>query len=307
MEISKILAEIFYCVIGVIFIFTGLKALQDHGLKERWRTAAFWFILAFTFIAGPYIPYWITGVCVLAIPVLTATGSVKQSKSDVASPETTRKHADKLGYKVFIPALCLAVAAVVAATLFPSLGANNAIGISAVVAVIAVFIVTKAPAKALITDGSRLMDNVGSTSILPQLLAALGALFTAAGVGDVIAKGVSAVVPDGSHFIAVVVYCLGMALFTIIMGNGFAAFSVITVGIGIPFLIMQGANPVVVGALGLTAGYCGTLVTPMAANFNIMPAALLETRSKYTIIKSQLPVAVVMMGVHIALMYFLAF
>ena len=98
-----------------------------------------------------------------------------------------------------------------------------------------------------------------------------------------------------------------MALFTIIMGNGFAAFSVITVGIGIPFLIMQGANPVVVGALGLTAGYCGTLCTPMAANFNIMPAALLEVRNKYAIIKSQVPVAIFMLIVHVFLMYFFAF
>ena len=91
------------------------------------------------------------------------------------------------------------------------------------------------------------------------------------------------------------------------MGNGFAAFSVITVGIGIPFLITQGANPVVVGALGLTAGYCGTLCTPMAANFNIMPAALLEVRNKYAIIKSQVPVAIFMLIVHVLLMYFFAF
>ena len=109
---------------------------------------------------------------------------------------------------------------------------------------------------------------------MPQLLAALGVLFTACGVGDVISKGVASIIPDGNRFIAVAVYCVGMALFTIIMGNGFAAFSVITVGIGIPFLIMQGANPVVVGAMGLTVGYCGTLLTPMAANFNIRPAAL---------------------------------
>ena len=70
---------------------------------------------------------------------------------------------------------------------------------------------------------------------------------------------------------------------------------------------MQGANPVVVGALGLTAGYCGTLMTPMAANFNIMPAALLETKSKYAIIISQLPVALIMLAIHIILMYVLAF
>lgn len=106
---------------------------------------------------------------------------------------------------------------------------------------------------------------------------------------------------------ASLIYCVAMALFTIIMGNGFAAFSVITVGIGIPFLITQGANPVVVGALGLTAGYCGTLCTPMAANFNIMPAALLEVRNKYAIIKSQVPVAIFMLIVHVLLMYFFAF
>ena len=158
-----------------------------------------------------------------------------------------------------------------------------------------------------VTDGTRLVDNVGVTGILPQVLAALGSLFTAAGVGDVIAHGVSAVIPTGNLFAATAVYCVSMALFTMIMGNGFAAFSVITVGIGIPFLIAQGANPVVIGALGLTAGYCGTLMTPMAANFNIVPVALLETKSKYAVIKSQIPVALTMLVIHILLMYFLAF
>ncbi|MCB6314216.1 DUF979 domain-containing protein, partial [Gordonibacter pamelaeae] len=73
------------------------------------------------------------------------------------------------------------------------------------------------------------------------------------------------------------IYCLGMVIFTMIMGNAFAAFSVITLGIGIPFVIAQGGNPVVVGALGMTCGFCGTLLTPMAANFNIVPTAVLET------------------------------
>ena len=151
------------------------------------------------------------------------------------------------------------------------------------------------------------MDNVGVTGILPQLLAALGAVFTAAGVGDVISGAASAVIPAGNLFIAVLVYCAGMALFTAVMGNGFGAFSVITVGIGMPFLIARGGDPAIVGVLGLTAGYCGTLLTPMAANFNIMPAALLEMKNKYGIIKAQLPVAVVMFAIHVALMYFWAF
>lgn len=305
--LSNTVAEIGYVIIGIIFILVGIKALKDKGMKDGIFTALFWFILAFTFIVGPYVPKFIVGICVVLFAVLTALNKVHQSASDVPSPKETRANADKLGYKVFIPAITLAVAAVLIATFWKALGANNAILASAIVALIVAFIITKCKPVYAVKDGSRLMDNVGTVGILPQLLSALGALFTAAGVGTVIASGVQAIIPEGSKFIATAVYCIAMALFTIIMGNGFAAFSVITVGIGIPFLIMQGANPIVVGALGLTAGYCGTLLTPMAANFNIMPAALLETKNKYAIIKSQVPFALTMLVIHIFLMYFLAF
>ena len=304
---STILAEIFYVCIGLVFILVGLKALKDKDAAKRIPTAVFWFILAATFMIGVYIPTWITGLCVVALAVLTGTNSVVQTKNNEATHAEIRANADKYGFKVFIPPVVLAASAVIVATVFSFLGSNNAIGISAIIALIVAMILFKSDFKTPINEGVRLMDNVGAVGMLPQVLAALGALFTAAGVGTVIAAGVSVIIPEGNTFIATAVYCIAMALFTMIMGNGFAAFSVITVGIGIPFLMMQGANPVVVGALGLTAGYCGTLMTPMAANFNIMPAALLETKSKYRIIFCQLPFALVMLLVHILLMYFLAF
>ncbi len=312
MNAGQILAEVFYALIGLIFILVGVKALRDPGAQKKYTTAAFWFVLAFTFICGYWVPKWVVGAAVLVLAVLTGIKGVVQSASDVPDPKVVRERADKLGYKIFIPALSLALSAVVLATLgskVPALSwitANNSICLAGIVALIVVLLMTRANPKYAVVDGTRLMDNVGPTGILPQLLSALGALFTAAGVGDVIAKGVAAVVPENSKLIACAVYCIAMALFTIIMGNGFAAFSVITVGIGIPFLIAKGCNPVVVGALGLTAGYCGTLCTPMAANFNIMPAALLEVKNKYAIIKSQIPVAVCMLVIHIALMYVFA-
>ena len=313
MNAGQILAEVFYTLIGIIFILVGVKALRDPGAQKKYTTAAFWFILAFTFIAGNWIPKWIVGACILAMACLTGIKGVVQSASDVPDPEEVRAQADKFGYKIFIPALSLALSAVILSTLgskVPALSwitANNSICLAGIIALIVVLCMTKASPKYAVIDGTRLMDNVGPTGILPQLLSALGALFTAAGVGTVIANGVSKIVPEGNKLIACIVYCVAMALFTIIMGNGFAAFSVITVGIGIPFLIMQGANPIIVGALGLTAGYCGTLCTPMAANFNIMPAALLEVKDKYAIIKSQIPVALCMLVIHIILMYFFAF
>lgn len=304
---STILAEVFYCIIGAILFLTGLSALKNKKADKNVTTAIFWFILAATFIVGPYVPTWITGACVVGVAVLTGFGLVKPAAVNVPTSEETRANADKYGYKAFIPPIVLALSAVLVATLFADLGANNAIGISAAIALVVAFIIFKPKLSTPIKDGIRLTDNVGTTGILPQVLAALGSLFTAAGVGAVIAAGVGAIIPEGNHFIAIAVYCIGMALFTMIMGNGFAAFAVITVGIGYPFLIAQGPDPVVVGALGLTAGYCGTLMTPMAANFNIMPAALLETKSKYAIIFSQLPVAIIMLVIHILLMYFLAF
>ncbi len=303
---NPILQEIFYIIIGLLFISNGVKAFKDTSVAKHNSTGLFWTIQGVIFIIGPYIPAALIGFMLVVTAVITATGGVVETKNNVPTKEETRANADKIGYKVFIPALILALVSV----LFSALGivsANNSIGVSAIIGVIAVLAITKAPAKSIITEGNRLLDNMGSVAFLPQILSALGALFTAAGVGDVIASGVAAIVPDGAHFIACAIYCIGMALFTMIMGNGFAAFSVITVGVGIPFLISQGANPIVVGAMGLTAGYCGTLMTPMAANFNIMPAALLETKSKYSIIKAQVPLALIMLFIHIVLMYFLAF
>lgn len=149
--------------------------------------------------------------------------------------------------------------------------------------------------------------QVGSSSLLPQLLGALGVVFTAAGVGNIIGSIAGGVVGSGGRVSGVVAYCVGMVLFTMIMGNAFAAFTVITVGVGIPFVIAQGGNPAIVGALGLTAGYCGTLMTPMGANFNIVPASILEIKDKYKIIKTQIPVALSLLLIHIILMLVLAF
>ena len=151
------------------------------------------------------------------------------------------------------------------------------------------------------------MESIGWAAVLPQLLATLGALFAAAGVGNVIAHGVTAVLPAGSHFWVIVAYALGMAVFTMIMGNAFAAFPVLTAGIGIPLIVNHGGNPAVLAAIGMFSGYCGTLMTPMAANFNIVPAALLELPDKNAVIKVQWPTGVMLLGVNIALMSFLVF
>ncbi|MBX9137919.1 MULTISPECIES: DUF979 domain-containing protein [unclassified Clostridium] len=304
--ISNMLLEIFYIIIGIMMLNTAVLTLRDKNHKAKIGTALFWALLGVIFIFGPYIPSVVVGGILVVIAVLTLTKQVKPGTVKALDEKFGEEQAQKLGLKVFIPSLVIALAALAIAQFTPISG-TAAIGVAAVIAVIVTFIITKAKPRVLVEESDRMLQSVGAVSILPQLLAALGALFTAAGVGDVISSGISSVLPQGNIFIGVTAYCIGMAVFTMIMGNAFAAFSVITVGIGIPFVFAQGANVAIAGALALTAGYCGTLLTPMAANFNIMPAALLEIEDKNSIIKHQAPVALLLLAIHIVLMYFLAF
>ncbi|WP_085115608.1 5-oxoproline transporter, DUF979 family subunit [Serratia proteamaculans] len=153
-----------------------------------------------------------------------------------------------------------------------------------------------------------LLDSIGWAFILPQILATLGLLFTTAGVGTAISHLTQEYLAVDNRFIAVAVYAIGMALLTMIMGNAFAAFPIVTAGIGIPILVLQhGGNPAVMAAIGMFSGYCGTLMTPMAANFNIVPAALLELPDKNAVIKAQIPTGVLLLLVNVFLLYFLMF
>jgi len=104
--------------------------------------------------------------------------------------------------------------------------------------------------------------------------------------------------------VAVLAYAGGMAGFTAMMGNAFAAFPVMTLGVGLPFIVQaHGGNPAVMGALGMLCGYCGTLLTPMAANFNLVPVRLLELRDDFAVIRAQVPFALALWGFNTALLY----
>ncbi|MBS4536417.1 DUF979 domain-containing protein [Clostridium sp. D2Q-14] len=301
-----VLLEGIYIIAGLIGIMTAITAFKDEGHPKRIGTTIFWGLLGLIFAVGRYVDPVIIGVLLLFMGVLTATKQVTFGTLKNSTDEFREKKSIEIGNKVFIPALSIAVVAFAIAQ-FTSLGGLVGLGFGSVVATILALATTKTSTKYISHDGSRLLQQVGSASILPQLLAALGALFNAAGVGEVISQGISGIIPEGNILAGVIAYCAGMALFTMIMGNAFAAFAVITAGIGMPFVLSQGANPAIAGVIALVAGYCGTLMTPMAANFNIVPAAVLETKNKNRVIIAQAPVAVTLLVVNIVLMYVLAF
>ena len=305
-QLSNTLLQIFYIMIGLYMGLTMVFTLKDKNHKTRIGTALFWGILSAVFMFGDYIPSQIVGALVIVIAVLSATkqiniGTLKQLDETFATLK-----AEKLGLKIFIPSLSIAIIAMLIAS-FTDFSGTVAIGISSTLTLVLTFVITKAKPKEFLDDSNRMYQSMGSFVILPQLLASLGVLFTAAGVGDKISAIISGVIPTGNVLVGVIAYCVGMAVFTAIMGNAFAAFSVITVGVGLPFVFAQGGDPVVCSVLALTAGYCGTLLTPMAANFNILPAALLELKDKNAVIKAQAPIAIILLVTHIFLMYTLGF
>lgn len=305
-QLSNILLQIFYMMLGLYMGITMIFTLKDKNHKTRIGTALFWGILSVVFMFGDHIPSSVVGAFVIVVAVLSATKQINIGTLKQLDETFTNLKAEKLGLKIFIPSLSIAIIAMLIAS-FTELSGTVAIGISSTLTLILTFIITKATPKEFLEDSNRMYQSMGSFVILPQLLASLGVLFTAAGVGDKISAIISGVIPTGNILAGVIAYCVGMAVFTAIMGNAFAAFSVITVGVGLPFVFAQGGDPVVCSTLALTAGYCGTLLTPMAANFNMLPAALLELKDKNAVIKAQAPIAIILLVVHIGLMYTLGF
>ena len=302
----KLLTQIIYILCGLVSISTGIRGLKNE--KAKIGTFLFWTILGIIFIFGEAIPYKVTGGLLVILAIITVTKQLHIGKFENISSQFKIAQSEKLKNKIFIPAVLIGIAAFLIlqfkigkTAIPPALG----IGGGSLVALLAATIIIKPKFSETNEDTSKLLMQIGATAILPQLLAALGAVFTKAGVGKVIAASISSVVPTGNIFIGIVIYAIGMVIFTMIMGNAFAAFSVITAGIGIPFIIKNGGNPAVIGALGMTAGYCGTLMTPMAANFNIVPASILEIKDKYGIIKVQAPMALLLLVTHIILMLLL--
>lgn len=298
---SKLL-EIIYMLTGFVTIYTGIKNLRDPENPSRIGTAVFWTILGVIISFGRWIPTTVVGLLIIIMCIPAVLKKVKMGNVQKMTVEETKANFEKIGMKVFIPAFVIGAGALVFAV-FTDLGALVGVGFGVLTSAILLIVLLPSNKPAvIINDAERMISTVGPLSMLSMLLACLGSVFTAAGVGETIAKLVSGVIPKGNITVGIIIYALGMMLFTIIMGNAFAAITVMTVGIGAPFVLSYGADPVLIGMLALTCGYCGTLLTPMAANFNMVPVALLDMKRRFTVIRNQFVIALIMITFQIIYM-----
>lgn len=311
---------VFYWVLGILLLAIGGIIVTDGRHPRRFLAGGFWILYALMFLFGEKLPPALLGAGVIVMALIAGFGGVVGASS-AQRPLTQRlASAKRLGNTLFVPALTIPVVTVIGTLLAPHLVFGSAtlpvplldkanatlvsFGIGCVVALAAVCWLTRDTVTQSVKEARRLVDALSWSVVLPQLLGMLGLIFADAGVGHAVAHLSTAYINLDYRLVAVIVYCVGMALFTIVMGNGFAAFPVMTGGVAVPVLIgVFHGNPAPIVAIGMFSGYCGTLLTPMAANYNMVPAALLELPDKYGVIRAQIPTALTLLLINIVLMY----
>ncbi|CAG4905533.1 DUF979 domain-containing protein [Paraburkholderia gardini] len=309
-----------FWLLGIVLLVVGGMIMSDREHPRRFLAGGFWILYALIFLVGDRLPADVVGVLVIAMALIAGFGGVTAAKPKVLSEETRLASARRLGNKLFIPALTIPVVTVIVTLTakyfivggMPLVELKNVtligFGIGCVIALAVACVMTRDTVGQSMKETRRLVDALSWAAVLPQMLGMLGLVFSDAGVGKAVAHLTIAYVNLDYRLVAVAVYCIGMALFTMVMGNGFAAFPVMTGGVGVPILVgVFHGNPAVMVAIGMFSGYCGTLMTPMAANFNMVPAALLELPDKNAVIKVQVPTALVLLVANIFLLNTLMF
>jgi uncharacterized membrane protein len=317
--------EYLFWLIGAFLLITALFNLRER----RYAAGIFWLVLVTPFAFGTQIqeavkagvqwPAQAMGLGVVALGILAARGRLTATVDTPQAQARRQALSEALRNKLFGPALVIPLLTLllfVASKFLPGMDkvmdpkalTLGSLALASLFALGAALWVTHARPMESLGQGRRLLDSLGWAVLLPMVLATLGGVFAATGVGEAIARLVGYVIPVENRMACLLAFSLGMVLFTIIMGNAFAAFPVMMAGIGLPLLIQKhGADPAVLGAIGMLTGYCGTLLTPMAANFNIVPAVLLELKDQYGVIRMQAATAFWLMGVNVLLMAWLCF
>lgn len=312
--------EFLYRLMGILTGAAAVINFRDAQNPNRLPNATFWGLWTISFLLGTYLPDLANAALILGMVAVATIRGVRPTPGESTSLAERAGSARRWGNRLFLPALAVPCVTLLAnatigritiggtALVDPKQVTLVSLGLATIAALIIAMAMLRPPLRAPYTEARRLLDAVGWAAMLPQLLAALGAVFAAAGVGNVVSTLAAGAIPASAPLLAVITYTVGMALLTMLMGNAFAAFPVMMLGIGLPLLVtILHGNPTIIAAIGMLSGFCGTLMTPMAANFNLVPVALLELPDRWAVIRVQVPTALMLLVVNTALLWFLAF
>src|SRR5579883_2431864 len=194
--------EYVYWLMGAWLVLCAIYNLRER----RWSMAAFWAVVGCAFLFGDAIksagavharwPAQLMGIGVIALGLLAASGTMQKQGS---TESERRDSAARLGNKLFLPALTIPLATIVLVFALPHLSWHGvplvdtaqttlvSLGLACLIAALVAVRTTRAPAAQALAEGRRLLDTLGCVALLPMVLATLGSVFAATGVGDAVA------------------------------------------------------------------------------------------------------------------------
>jgi uncharacterized membrane protein len=185
-----------YVLMGLLTAGVAVVSGRDRTNPKRYNNAAFWGLYSITFFFGSLLPDVVNGLIVIAMAAVAGIGKLGPIPAETNTRAEREASSRRWGNRLFIPALAIPIITIVGATFFKAvpIGTTTLIdpkdvtivwlGIGTVGALVIGLLMLRPKLSTPMVEARRLWDSVGWAAVLPQILAALGAMFAAAGVGE---------------------------------------------------------------------------------------------------------------------------
>ena len=197
-----------YWLAGAVLLVVAIMSWRDKSNPRRLTTGLFWGLYGLVFLLGDWTYQLVgdkrtvniaVGGVVVVLALIAGFGGVRLGSYHQRTQEEKTASAKRLGNKLFFPALAIPVVTVIGVLLFNNLpswqvalfGPGNhatlitlfSMTVGTLIGLAMAISMTHETVAQPMQEARRLLDSVGWAFILPQILAVLGLLFTAAGVG----------------------------------------------------------------------------------------------------------------------------
>lgn len=304
--------ELAFALIGALMLLAAQQAWQLAGDTPSKCRALFWSLWALILIGGSYWRIDLLGAMVIAAALLSVPAFKANTSRAEAAEAAESLSRVSLSARLLHPALLLPLCVMVffltlklwpPAVLDQKLSPLVALQYAAISVLMFACIYLRFDVRKAVQGGASMTHQLGWPIVLPLMLAVLGAVFVKAGVGDALSSLLSRFIPNQNAYVCLLAYVAMMVLLTLLLGNAFAAFPVAFSAIGMPWVVkLHGGDPVALASIGMLCGYCGTLMTPMAANFNTVPAVLMNIEPRRLVIYAQIPSALAILTLNTLLL-----
>lgn len=202
--VSDKLVQVLYLLSGFFCMYSGIRSWTKKDSENPFATGFFWFTLGIIVAFGMWLTDFQVGILVCLICIPAAFNRVKRNTLQTPTQEEQRANFNKIGMKIFIPALSSAVFALGIAIFLK--GWNSLIGsLLATIFGITLLLIWNKENKIMtfMEEGRRFLGMASAIFIMPLLLSCLGAVFTRAGVGEVFASVFSKIIPEGNIYVGI--------------------------------------------------------------------------------------------------------